>query len=188
MWPSPAPRYVNLSMHELESGLQIAGYTCPEYCSLVTNCGECGLEDACTWCASSSTCLAKTDTAGCNDPTASGSCCAECAVHTNCSSCSSEPGCGWCFDSGTCLSGKAGEWCDECEAYIEYDDDNVKTSPCDVCEGAVGANGTRVDAQLEAVANFCAGHGTCDMSYHSGECVGSDCHTSSCSCDSGYWG
>lgn len=118
--------YINLSIAELESGVQIAGYTCPEYCSLVTSCGECGLEAACTWCESTATCLAKSEACASNGTESASNgtepgCCASCAAHTNCSACAAEPGCGWCFSSGSCLSGGVGRWCDtRCESVRPY--------------------------------------------------------------------
>ena len=157
----------------------MTGQTCDDYCSSIATCGECGLtDDACVWCSSSDSCIASDEEtlSTCDEYLPHGTCCPACTSLANCSSCTSEPGCGWCFATGSCLSGDSGTFCSPCASYLEYDTSATALAACEVCGGAVDVDGRRVDAQAEAVDDFCSGRGDCDI------------ETASCDCDDGYWG
>eukprot|EP00947_MAST-08B_sp_MAST-8B-sp1_P005357 g5357.t1 len=99
---------------------KLEAYSCNQYCSTLTSCGECihGSDEQCGWCASDNTCVSRDapapQCAAGGTPTrldggvlspAGATCSCDCASQTSngCGVCSSFPGCVWC--DGACVDG-----------------------------------------------------------------------------------
>ncbi|GBG26373.1 Hypothetical Protein FCC1311_025942 [Hondaea fermentalgiana] len=100
---------LDISMTEIpfDSAVNVCGYECPDFCSAITNCGECSSTKGCGWCPGYG-CEAIGAKGGCAEgwrDSDSEECCEACATASSCDECVDIEGCGWNHRHHTCKSG-----------------------------------------------------------------------------------
>ena len=121
-----------------DAPVQVCGYTCTDFCSTKTSCGECSAHAQCGWCGGTSKCEPKGIEGACPSGwVGNKACCEECtAVKSGaCSDCLLIDGCAFNAGTGECYSGDRGSGF-TCKSdppeNVCYDD-----SGCDAAPGKV---------------------------------------------------